>query len=279
MTAAQAHESRRDGQVSLATRIFRLDRSCSSTRPAGCKHATHGPKHTPTARRDSVSHRALLVDALGTLVRLEPPAPILRRLLAGRCGIVLSQDEANRGIAAEIAYYRGHLDEGRDERSLARLRRRAADALRGALPALADVDGDTLTKILLASIRFSAFPDAPGALEAARARELQVVVASNWDVSLHELLARLQLAPLLDGIVTSAEVGASKPSPEVFERALQLAGVASDDAIHVGDSVEHDVIGAQNAGIEPILLSRDGRVAPPGVRSIASLAELERTLI
>jgi putative hydrolase of the HAD superfamily len=221
----------------------------------------------------------LLLDALGTLVRLEPPVPVLRRVLAERCGIMLTEDEAVRGIAAEIAYYRGHLDEGRDERSLARLRRRAAEALRGAVPALSRVHSDTLTEILLASIRFSSFPDAAPALAVARARGLLLVVASNWDISLHDLLARLKLAPLLNGVVTSAEVGASKPSPAVFERALRLVGVASADAMHVGDSVEHDVIGACNAGIKPILLSRDGRLAPPGVQTIASLAELERTLI
>ena len=72
---------------------------------------------------------------------------------------------------------------------------------------------------------------------------MRVVVASNWDVSLHEVLERLELAPLLDGVVTSAEVGARKPDPAVFMRALALAGAATSDAVHVGDSVEEDVRG------------------------------------
>ena len=50
------------------------------------------------------------------------------------------------------------------------------------------------------------------------------MAASNWDVSLHEQLERTGLTPLLDGALSSAEVGAPKPDPEIFTRALALAG-------------------------------------------------------
>jgi putative hydrolase of the HAD superfamily len=224
------------------------------------------------------SRAALLLDALGTLVSLEPPAPLLRRELAVRFGIEVSADEAVHAIAAEIAYYRAHLDEGADAVRLAALRRRCSEVLRSALPRstqLSRIGARELTDALLASLRFSAFADARPALVAARARGLSVVVASNWDVALHDVLGRLALAPLLDGIVTSAEVGARKPEPAVFERALEIAGAPPHAAIHVGDSVEDDVVGALAAGIEPVLLSRDGRMPPPGVPAIASLDELE----
>jgi putative hydrolase of the HAD superfamily len=227
---------------------------------------------------DTSCRGALLLDALGTLVSLEPPAPILRRQLSDRFGIELTEDQAARAIAAEIHYYRVHLDEGSDGARLTALRSRCAEALRAALPPsrkLAVLDTDELTSALLASLRFSAFPDAEPAIRAARARAARVVVASNWDVSLHHVLARVGLSPLLDGVVTSAEVGARKPAPRVFRRALELARARPQDAIHVGDSIEEDVIGARSAGIEPVFLSRDGREAPDGVRTIATLAELE----
>ena len=104
---------------------------------------------------------------------------------------------------------------------------------------------------------------------------LRVVVASNWDVSLHQVLERLGLAQLLDGVVTSAEAGARKPATAVFERALAIASSSPDAAIHVGDSLEEDVAGARAAGIRPVLLARDGEAAPRGVETISSLAELE----
>jgi putative hydrolase of the HAD superfamily len=228
----------------------------------------------------TVRRKALLLDALGTLVRLDPPAPRLRVELARRFGVHLSEPEATAAIAAEIRYYRAHLDEGRDTASLTALRRRCAEVIREALPPsqeLSAVREDELTDALLNSLHFTPFDDAWSAIEAARAAGLRVVVASNWDVSLHEVLARAGLAPLVDGIVTSAEAGARKPHAAVFERALALAEAAPSEATHVGDSVDEDVLGALRAGIEPVLLSRDGRAAPAGVRQISSLRDLKLT--
>jgi putative hydrolase of the HAD superfamily len=128
-----------------------------------------------------------------------------------------------------------------------------------------------MTEALLASLRFRAFPDVAPALAGARARGRHLVVVSNWDVSLNEVLARLELAPLLDGIVTSAAVGKRKPAPEIFVRALELVGAVPRQAIHVGDSLEEDVAGARAAGIEPILIRRGDGTAVPGVRTIKTL--------
>lgn len=222
--------------------------------------------------------RAILLDALGTLIDLEPPAPFLRAELSSRFGLELSEAECAHAIAAEIAYYRAHLDEGRDPESLAELRRRCAAALRGALPDPAhDATGDlrALTDALLASLRFRAYSDASPALSEWRERGLRLVVASNWDISLHGVLDRVGLGRLLDGVVTSAEVGARKPAPAIFAQALGIAGVPADEAIHVGDTVEEDVRGARAAGIEAVLLQRDSAATrAPGVRTIASLIEL-----
>lgn len=218
---------------------------------------------------------AILLDALGTLVALEPPAPRLRAELAERFGLDVSEDEAARAITAEIAYYRAHLDEGRDATGLEALRRRCAEVLRSALPGEgAGLELDPLVEALLAALHFTTFPDVRPALEAARERGQRLIVVSNWDVSLIGVLRGLELEPLLDAIVTSAAAGARKPSPAIFEQALGLAGVAAGEAIHVGDTLDEDVAGARAAGIEPILIRRGEGPSVPGVRTIASLAEL-----
>src|ERR1700729_1423137 len=164
--------------------------------------------------------RAVLLDALGTLVALEPPAPRLRLELASRFGLSVDLRDAERAIAAEIAYYRSHFDEGRDPVSVSDLRERCASVLGNALGVELP-----LTDALLASLVFTRFADAAPALRALRAGGARLVVASNWDWSLHEVLSRVGLSELVDGVVTSAEVGARKPSRLVFERALSIAGV------------------------------------------------------
>ena len=218
---------------------------------------------------------AILLDALGTLVALESPAPRLRIELLERFGLKVSEADAARAIAAEIAYYRAHLDEGRDEAALRDLRRRCAGVLRSALPDPASrLELDPLVEALLASLRFSAFPDARPALESLRESGRRLVVVSNWDVSLVGVLRNLGLEPLLDAIVTSAGAGARKPSAAIFEQALDQAGVPAGDAIHVGDSLDEDVAGARTAGIEPILIHRGDGPPVAGVRTISSLSEL-----
>jgi FMN phosphatase YigB (HAD superfamily) len=127
---------------------------------------------------------------------------------------------------------------------------------------------------LLGALKFRAFEDAHTALIAARAVAGKVVVASNWDVSLEHVLEQLGLAPLLDGIITSARAGARKPSPQIFMEALAVAGVAPEHAVHIGDSVDEDVAGAVGAGITAVLVRRDGRPGPPGIATVSTLAEI-----
>ena len=216
--------------------------------------------------------RAVLLDALGTLVELQPPAPRLRALLA-REGFEVSEERAARGFAAEIEYYIVHHGEGADRASLDDLRDRCAEVMRAALD-LPSLDHAGARRAMLGALEFRAFDDVAPALAALRERGLALVVASNWDCSLPDWLGEAGLLPLVDGVVTSAEVGAAKPAAAVFERALELAGAAPSEAVHVGDSLDNDVEGALAAGVRPVLVVRDGAPAPPGVTAVGSLAEL-----
>jgi putative hydrolase of the HAD superfamily len=215
--------------------------------------------------------RAVLLDALGTLVELRPPAPRLRRLLAG-AGFEPSEERAAAAMAAEIAYYLEHHLEGADPDSLEDLRDRCAEALREALE-LPGLDHATARRALLGALEFAAFPDTAPALRELRARGTTLVVVSNWDCSLRERLGDAGLLELVDGVVSSAEVGAAKPDPAPFRRALELAGVPPADALHVGDSLEGDLAGARAAGVPALLVARGGP-PPPGVPAVASLADL-----
>jgi putative hydrolase of the HAD superfamily len=223
------------------------------------------------------SHRAVLLDAMGTLLTFEPPAPHLRAALLAWTGVDVGLDGASRAIQAEIAYYRAHLHLGSDAAGLEALRRASAEAMRPELPEL-EISGEELTAALLESLRFVAYPEVATVLAALRRSGLRLVVVSNWDVSLHERLAETGLAALVHGAVASAELGAAKPDPAIFLEALRFAGVGAEAAWHVGDSVEADVAGALAAGIRPVLLARDGPAGgvPPGVPAIASLIELPR---
>ena len=231
--------------------------------------------------------RAVLLDAHGTLLELEPPAPRLVRILADRHGIAVGADCARRALNAEIAYYLAHLQEGTDAASVAALRSRCAEELRRALgpdaPAVAGLGAAEMTSALLDSLVFRVFPDVRPALRAIRAAGVRAVVVSNWDASLEAVLVELGLRADIDAVVSSGAFGAAKPDPAIFAEGLRRAGGERDEALHVGDRVDEDVAGARAAGIEPVLLVRpvgDGagrrlpEEVPVGVRTIGSLGEL-----
>ena len=216
--------------------------------------------------------RAVLLDALGTLVELPDPAAALVEELEAR-GVRVRPAEAGWAIGAEIAFYRSHMHHARDLEALADLRTRCTEVLRGGLPAHAREVPD-LEGALLGALRFRAYPEVPDVLRAWREAGVRLVVVSNWDVSLHEVLERTGLAELVDGALSSAEHGVAKPDPSIFAAGLELAGVGADEALHVGDDLEADVGGARAAGIDVVLVDRSGGSAP-GVRTVERLDVLQ----
>jgi putative hydrolase of the HAD superfamily len=209
--------------------------------------------------------RAILLDALGTLVELEPPWAHL----ADALGDGVPPDRLEAAVRAEMRYYRAHSDEGRDADSLADLRQRCADVLSRELGRTVDVE------TLMAAIRFRAFNDAAPALARLRERGLTLVCVSNWDCSLPEVLERSGLGGALDAVVTSAAAGARKPDPAIFARALELAGATAGETVHVGDTAAEDVEGARAAGIRALLLERNGGAGRGEQATIASLDEID----
>ena len=231
--------------------------------------------------------RAVLLDALGTLVELDDPAARLRAALLERAGVDVGLPAAERGFGAEIGYYLANQMRGRDQAGLEQLRDDCAtemlDALLTALGEAAEppaatadpraLDHATVRAAMLESLAFATFPDVQPALRGLRERGLQLVVVSNWDCSLPEWLDRAGIGELVDGAVSSAVVGEAKPAPAVFEAGLRLAGCDAAEALFVGDSVDNDVLGARAAGLRAVLVQRVGD-PPLGVETVRSLGEL-----
>ncbi len=192
-------------------------------------------------------HRALFLDALGTIVRLLPPWDHLDpELTAG-----LSAERVREAFRAEMRFYKAHAGEGRDAAALATLRERSAEVLAAGLGRPVPVEK------MMEAIVFEPFPDAVPALAEARRLGLRTICVSNWDCALPEVLARIGLAGHFDAVLDSATVGAGKPDPRIFEVALERAGCTAAEALHVGDSDE-DVEGARAAGIEVLRIDREG---------------------
>ncbi len=118
-------------------------------------------------------------------------------------------------------------------------------------------------------------PDVLPALEQFRARGLTLVVVSNANGRLRQLLDRLDLTRWFDVVLDSHEWGVEKPDPRLFQLALDQAGAEADRTIHVGDLYHVDVVGARAAGLrEAVLLDAADLYGHVDCRRIRRLTDL-----
>jgi putative hydrolase of the HAD superfamily len=189
---------------------------------------------------------AVTIDGYGTLLQLGDPVGELRALLPDR-----SPEDLKRAFQAEAEYYVAHSPEGKDDESLARLHANCTAVFNETL-------GSALTPAeYVGALRFEILPGVPEALRRLRALGLGLGVVANWDFGLHAHLRRHGLRGWFDVVVLSAEIGARKPDPAPFLAALEQLGVEPARAVHIGDHLPHDEVGARSAGMrfEPAPLS------------------------
>lgn len=139
--------------------------------------------------------------------------------------------------------------------------------------------GEIWKRIRQVEYALAAFEDSVPTLQRLREQGLTLGLISNIHQDGDELADSLGLLNHLDFTVTSMEVGAAKPQPPIFHKALERANAKPEQAVHVGDQLTSDVDGAVGVGISPVLLDRDGN--HPGYDEyprIETLTELPQVL-
>lgn len=205
--------------------------------------------------------QALLLDAMGTLIGLRRPV-----------GETYAEHAAGHGI---------HVDADAISRTLLPVLRQAPPlafpGLQGEALLVAEQDwwGDRIDTVLRITAGAEAptalrrelfehyadpavwrvYSDVPERLQRWQAAGLRLAVVSNFDSRLHGILDGLDLSPWLDQVIISSTVGAAKPSPLPFRRALEGLGLQPHQAWHVGDSPE-DGDGARAAGLRCLIVRR-----------------------
>ncbi len=97
-------------------------------------------------------------------------------------------------------------------------------------------------------------PDVGPALDAFERLGLRLVVVSNSNGKLAELLDRLGLASRFAVVVDSTIEGVEKPDRRLFQIALERAGARVETTVHAGDLYYVDVVGARAAGLRAVLI-------------------------
>ena len=97
-------------------------------------------------------------------------------------------------------------------------------------------------------------PGAREVLTTLRERDLTLGVLSNRSKPFGDELEKLDIAGFFDFTLAAGEVGVWKPRPEIFQAALERAGVGPDAAIYIGDNYYADIVGAREADMAAILV-------------------------
>lgn len=107
------------------------------------------------------------------------------------------------------------------------------------------------------------------------AEAAQLAIVSNSDGTVERILRSHGIGDEMVVIIDSHKVGIEKPDPKIFHMALEEIGVDPGDALHIGDSIRFDVIGARNAGVRGLHLDPFGMCESDDHEHLSSLAEVK----
>jgi len=126
-------------------------------------------------------------------------------------------------------------------------------------PSVSELDRDNFFEVAYEHFAepgvWELYPEVPEVLEQLRPR-FQLAIISNFDGRLRFILHHLGISNYFSYIFISSELGADKPDPEIFRRALKLIHLNADEVLHVGDDPERDWNAASAAGLSVFRLDR-----------------------
>lgn len=111
------------------------------------------------------------------------------------------------------------------------------------------------------------------ALEMLRVHGLKTSLLSNCTSDVSNYLLQSELRVHFDDVVLSSDVGVMKPSRRAYEIVAERLGLAPEDCLYIGDGNDSELLGAQLAGMTPVLLETAKTVNWTGTR-IERLSEV-----
>jgi putative hydrolase of the HAD superfamily len=205
--------------------------------------------------------KAIFFDAAGTLIRLTKSVGQHYALVAARQGLRLDPkalDQAFAQIWREMPV-RPPTGQPREDDDKGWWRDLVDRLLDRVSPRIHPLDRDTFFEAAYGHFAeagvWELYPEVEEVLDQLRSR-FQLAVISNFDGRLRMILEHLGASKYFRHLFISSELGADKPDPLIYRRALEISRWQPDDALHVGDDPVRDWAGARSAGLEVFELCR-----------------------
>jgi len=205
--------------------------------------------------------KAIFFDAMDTLFYLTHNVGHHYALVAAELGLKLGATELDSAFhkAWRSMPAREASDGPREDDDKDWWRQIVEKVLTELAPALSEPDRDNFFEIAYEHFAeagvWELYPEVVEVLEELRPR-FQLAVVSNFDGRLRMILEHLGISKFFSHIFISSEIGADKPNPEIFRRALAFMKLRPNETLHVGDDPERDWEAATTAGLPVFKLDR-----------------------
>jgi len=205
--------------------------------------------------------KAVFFDAVGTLFRLTKTAGDHYAYVGNEVGLDLDAHNLERAFhsAWNQIPQRAAIDGPRENDDKDWWRELVDRVLEQVAPSLGEFDRDNFFEIAYGHFAeagvWELYPEVPGVLEKLQPR-FQLAVVSNFDGRLRFILEHLGISKYFLYVFVSSELGADKPDPEIYRRALRLMNLKPSEVLHVGDDPKRDWEAATAAGLSIFRLDR-----------------------
>ena len=205
--------------------------------------------------------KAIFFDAMGTLFYLTHNVGHHYALVGSTLGLKLDATKLDRAFntAWSAMPIRKAIDGPRENDDKDWWREVVEKVLREIAPALSEFDRDNFFEVAYEHFAeagvWEIYPEVVEILEELQP-QFQLAVVSNFDGRLRMILEHLGISKFFSHVFVSSEVGADKPDPEIFRRALKFMKLKPNEALHVGDDPERDWKAATTAGLRVFKLER-----------------------
>jgi len=203
----------------------------------------------------------IFFDAAGTLIHLPKSVGYHYSFVADRIGLRLDADALDRAFADcwKRMPRRPAIEGPRPEDDKGWWRELVNRVLDQVAPSLSELDRDAYFEAVYGHFAeagvWEAYPEVNDVLATLHGR-FELAVVSNFDGRLRMILEHLGLTRYFSHVFLSSELGADKPDPEIYRRALRIRGRQAGETLHVGDDPERDWEGAMAAGLKVFRLDR-----------------------
>jgi len=207
------------------------------------------------------SMKAVFFDAAGTLFYLTKTVGDHYALVGEKVGLNLDAKKLDAAFYSvwEKMPPRRAIGGPRENDDKDWWRELANQVLREAAPEIGELDRDNFFEVAYEHFTESGvwelYPDVIDVLRQLHGR-FQLAIVSNFDGRLRVILERLGISEYFGRIFVSSEIGADKPDPKIFRRAVKFLGLQPGDVLHVGDNPERDWHAAAAAGLSIFRLDR-----------------------